>query len=273
MASNFEFDALRFARNYRRALLREFEPYLKGEVIEVGAGIGQFTELLLQLPQVQRVLAIEPNASFCEELRRRLADSSRRREEALIKLRTPPSTLRIGCYRTLNGTVADLEPGTTCDAIVSVNVLEHIEDDVAELTAYAQLLKEKGGALCLFVPARQEIYAPLDKDFGHFRRYSKRELKQKLQQAGLTPIRLNYFNFIGYFAWWFNFHILRQRSFSEGSVRFFDRVIFPVVHKLESQIVRPPIGQSLLASAPRGSDRLARSAFARIPNSAFSLQP
>src|SRR5262249_15798832 len=132
------------------------------------------------------------------------------------------------------------------------NVLEHIEDDVAELEAYARLLKDRNGALCLFVPARQEIYAPLDKDFGHFRRYSKRELKQKLQQAGFTPIRLHYFNLIGYFAWWISFRMLRQRSFSEASVRIFDGMIFPFQHKLESRIVRPPFGQNLLTIARVG---------------------
>lgn len=35
-------------------------------------------------------------------------------------------------------------------------------------------------------------------------------------------------------------------------VRAFDRVVFPVVHKLETKILRPPFGQSLLAIARAG---------------------
>jgi len=230
-SSNFEFEALRLATNYRHALLREFEPYLTGDVIEVGAGIGQFTELLLQSKKVTRVTAIEPDASFCQQLQQRLAPNR-------------PSSCIV-----LNGTVSAVAPGTSCDAIVSVNVLEHIEDDAGELSGYARLLKERRGALCLFVPARPEIYAPIDKDFGHFRRYTKAGLRQKLQQAGLKIERLHYFNFIGYFGWWFNFCFLRQRSFSESSVRLFDRIIFPIGHAVESRLFRPPFGQSLLTVA------------------------
>jgi SAM-dependent methyltransferase len=222
--ANFEFEALAWAQNYRRALLREFSPYLAGDVIEVGAGIGQFTEQLAQLTQVQNLLAVEPSANFCAQLRTRL----------------PRQKL-------LEGTVSDLDCGTACDGVVSVNVLEHIEDDARELASYAALLKKRRGVLCLFVPARQEIYAPIDKDFGHFRRYSKTELAKKLEAAGFAPRRLHYFNFIGYFAWWFNFCLLGQRVFSVTSVRLFDRLIFPIVHMVESRLLRPPFGQSLLA--------------------------
>src|SRR5947207_10508553 len=62
---DFEFAALAEARNYRQALFTEFEKSLKGEVIEVGAGIGQMTEHLMRLPNVRRALAIEPDRGFC----------------------------------------------------------------------------------------------------------------------------------------------------------------------------------------------------------------
>lgn len=223
---NFEFQALRWARNYRQALLREFAPHLKGAVIEVGAGIGQFSELVAHLPAVKHLLAVEPDPAFCSEFRQRL----------------PAVSL-------LNGTSREVPPATAWDAIVTINVLEHIGEDSLELSHYAGLLRSNCGTLCLFVPARREIYAPLDKDFGHFRRYSKPELSRKLEDAGFRIERLHYFNLIGYFAWWTTFCLLRRRSFDEKSVRLFDSVIFPVVHAFESHVLRPPFGQSLLAVA------------------------
>jgi SAM-dependent methyltransferase len=223
---NFEFEALRWARNYRAALLREFAPFLSGDLVEVGAGIGQMTELLARLPGVRQVLAVEPDPRFCEELRQRLP-------------RQP----------VCQGKVTDLGRGTACDGIVSTNVLEHIEEDLRELISYASLLSERQGVLCLFVPARQEIYAPLDRDFGHFRRYSKAGLADKLRRAGFEIVRLYYFNIIGYFGWWFSFRLLRKRAFDAATVRIFDRMVFPIVYWLESRISRPPIGQSLLAIA------------------------
>jgi len=223
---NFEFEALRAARNYRKALLAEFSPSLSGEVIEVGAGIGQFSQVLLSNPKIRHLTSVEPDAEFCRQFRQLLSGPT-----------------------LVEGTVADLPPGTAADAIVSVNVLEHIEQDERELKAYADLLKARGGSLCLFVPARQEIYAPLDKDFGHFRRYSRNELREKLARSGFETVRLNYFNFVGYFAWWLIFCVMGRRTFSPSSVRRFDKLIFPIVHFMEFNIVRPPFGQSLLAIA------------------------
>ena len=48
--------------------------------------------------------------------------------------------------------------------------------------------------------ARPEIYSEIDKDFGHFRRYTRHELRQKLERAGFQVLRLRYYNIAGYFA-------------------------------------------------------------------------
>jgi SAM-dependent methyltransferase len=228
--NDFEFEALAQAVNYRKALFTEFGPFLKGDVIEVGAGIGQMTDHLVRLPAVRRALAVEPDARFCARHR---ADFPQ--------------------HEILEGTAADIAAGSACDAILSINVLEHIGDDEAELARYASLLRQRQGALCLFVPARPEIYAPIDKDFGHFRRYTRPELRRKLTAAGFEIVRLCYFNSVGYFAWWVNFCLLKKRSFEREKVRLFDWVIFPVVHALEVKLCRPFLGQSLLAVARSAS--------------------
>ena len=62
-------------------------------------------------------------------------------------------------------------------------------------------------------------------------------------------MRLNYFNLPGYFAWWLNFCVLKQRRFDARAVRWFDRGIFPCVHWCETHLCRPPFGQSLIAVA------------------------
>src|SRR5690349_14222269 len=69
---DFEFNALREAHNYRRALQKMFAPHLRGRVIEIGAGCGQFTEQLRQLATINYLLAIEPDARFCAEFRKAL---------------------------------------------------------------------------------------------------------------------------------------------------------------------------------------------------------
>jgi SAM-dependent methyltransferase len=223
---DFEFAALNEARNYRHALMRDFELYLRGNVLEVGAGIGQITTELLQLPEIRQMSSIEPDADFCAQLRARF----------------PQHNLH-------QGTIADFQSETQWNAILSINVLEHIQMDGDELEAYHLLLQPARGVLCLFVPARPEIYAPIDKDFGHFRRYTRPELRRKLEDAGFQLLQLRYYNFAGYFGWWVTNCLLKKRSFDVAAVRLFDRVIFPVVHGFESRICPPPIGQSLMAVA------------------------
>lgn len=227
-SEDFEFAALGEAGNYRAALLREFSPYLRGNVLEVGAGIGQLTQGLLQLPAITRLVSIEPDPRFCSRLRTAL-----------------PS------HAVFEAT-AERVPEEDWDAILNVNVLEHIEDDARELKIYREKLKRRGGALCLFVPARPEIFAPIDRDFGHYRRYTKPGLRAELERAGFGIVSLRYYNLIGYAAWWFNFCLLKKRGFDRGAVRFFDRFIFPPTHGFESRVCPPPIGQSLLAVARPG---------------------
>lgn len=225
-ASGFEFNALRGALNYRNALINEFRPYLKDRVLEVGAGIGQFTEVLLSLTTIDELVSIEPDPIFCAQLRRSW----------------PALAL-------VQGTTANLALTYACDVIISVNVLEHIEDDAAELRRYHQLLQKGRGVICLFLPARPEIYAPLDRDFGHFRRYTREDLRGKLGAAGFEIVKLRYFNLIGYLAWWLSFCALKKRSFNAKAVTLFDRFIFPPTHTLELLMGAPPIGQSLVAIA------------------------
>src|SRR5262245_2967897 len=94
-AEDFEFAALAEAVNYRQALIREFRPFLKGEVIEIGAGVGQMTELVAQLPHITHVLAVEPDARFCAEHR-----------------------AKFPTHEVLEGTVSDLASNSACDAIL-----------------------------------------------------------------------------------------------------------------------------------------------------------
>ncbi len=224
--ADFEFAALSEAMNYRSALLREFGVYLRGNVLEVGAGIGQLTADLRQIPAIQKLVSIEPDANFCSHMRARWPE-----------------------HDLVQGTVSDLRSAMDWNAILSVNVLEHIEDDRGELAAYHRLLQPSRGVLCLFVPARQEIYAPIDKDFGHFRRYARGELRGKLEESGFRLARFRYYNFFGYFAWWLSFCLLKKRAFDPAAVRLYDRAIFPLVHGLETRICPPPIGQSLMTVA------------------------
>ena len=225
-SEDFEFSALQEARFYRKAIAQEFLPYLKGSVIDMGAGIGQMSSLFAEIVGGGKFCAVEPDPKFASIFRKNYPDIS-----------------------LVEGTASSLSNGTSCDTITSVNVLEHIDDHVAELSEYRKLLAPTLGYLCLLVPARPEIFSPIDQDFGHFRRYTRTSMSQALKSSGLTLHKMYYFNFVGYFAWFLNFRLLKSRSFNPKMVRTFDRFIFRWTHAVESEIVRPPFGQSLVVIA------------------------
>jgi SAM-dependent methyltransferase len=223
---DFEFRALSHAVRYREWIHSAFAPYLRGRVIEVGCGVGQFTHHLLQTPGLASIDAIEPDASLARQ----------------FSVADPRVTLRAGVSQQFS------DP-SMFDAAVSVNVLEHIEKDEEELRHYAHLLKPGIGHLCILVPARMEIYSPIDKKFGHWRRYSTTGLRAKLERAGFRIVSLSYFNLVGYFTWLVVFKLLRSLSFKESSMQVFDRFVVPVARIVDRLPGAKLLGQSVIAVA------------------------
>lgn len=227
-----EFDALERAKNYYDWLLDEFEPALHGEILEVGAGAGTLSEILLAR-YCDRLTCVEPAANLVPVLQERLQGSASQ------------GSLNI---------IADSFEGysqygkdASVDSIICVNVLEHIQDDRQALREMRRLLKP-AGHLCLFVPALPFIYGTLDESFGHHRRYTKSGLKAVVQEAGLSVIKLGYFNLPGSLAWLLMGRVLRWKSFSESPVKWYDRSVIPLTRFVES-VCPPPFGQSLLMIA------------------------
>ena len=131
------------------------------------------------------------------------------------------------------------------DSVVCVNVLEHIEDDVAALRAMADIVVP-GGVIVLLVPAFDALYGPIDRNLGHYRRYRRRALAALCSSMGLEIRKLHYVNSVGFFGWWVNARLLKRETQSDGQIAVFDRWLVPVFSALEAA-VPPPFGQSLLA--------------------------
>lgn len=227
-----ELDALAEARNYYRMLIERFAPHLGRRVIEVGAGIGTFAAALLDNVAVDELTLIEPAQNNYPLLRDRFAGDSR--------------------VRTLAGYLEAYAPTLSGDALVAVNVLEHVEDDVAFLQAARRVLAPENGRLLLFVPAVPRLYGTLDAAFDHHRRYTRRMLRERLVSAGFAPLVLRYMNMPGVLGWFIAGRILRRTTLTPRAVRLYDRFVLPLTIMIE-RVWEPPLGQSLLAIAEPAS--------------------
>ena len=227
--SGSELDSLAEAKNYYSWVLRQFEPYLGETVIEVGAGIGTFSEFLMKSPRVSKLVAIEPASNTLPHLNARFAGNEN------VEVRP--------------GYLSDHFSGLSANALAAVNVLEHVQDDKAFLEqAYAAIVP--GGHLLLFVPALPAIYGSLDKVFEHYRRYTKSSLRKVIESAGWKPRRIAYMNFPGIAAWFMAGKVLQKTSIAPGDAKIYDRLVVPWLSKLEGMIP-PPIGSNLIAIATR----------------------
>jgi hypothetical protein len=139
--------------------------------------------------------------------------------------------------------------GGPVDNIVLLNVLEHIEDDAALLARAARSLRP-GGALIVFAPAFAHLYARMDREAGHFRRYSRRALVRLVEQPGLEVVHARYFNAIGFFGWWANKWLasgIHSRS-TDVQIRLYDAAI-PLLRGADRLL--PFVGQSLIVAGVR----------------------
>ena len=225
--SGTELDAMAEARNYCRWILGSFAAHLGNRVVEIGAGAGTFSRLLLGADSTSELFLFEPGANLFPLLQQQFGDDPR------VHLQTGPFDPSV-----LHEAV---------DSIVLVNVLEHVSDDDALLLQIQQSLRP-GGRLLLFVPALEWNYGSLDEAFGHHRRYSKRVLRKKLEGAGFRVEHARYVNFLGIASWFLAGRVFGQKTLKPRQVRWYDRWIIPWSLRLE-EIWEPPIGQSLIAVA------------------------
>ena len=229
-----ELEAVGEAANYHRWILEIFKPYLGKHLVEVGAGLGSFSELILSHHSCETLSLVEPSDRMGKRLLGRASEIN--------------TSTRVQAY---HATFLQAAPSIIArqvpDSIIYVNVLEHIADDEEELSSVYSNLAHAGHAL-IFVPALPRLHGSLDERFGHFRRYTKPELGSKLQRAGFKVLRSAYFDFPGIAPWWIMSRLLRADTLRGGAVSFYDRLVVPTLRRIET-LVPPPIGKNIIAVA------------------------
>jgi 2-polyprenyl-3-methyl-5-hydroxy-6-metoxy-1,4-benzoquinol methylase len=111
------------------------------------------------------------------------------------------------------------------DTIVSMNTLEHIKDDVKTLNELNNMLKQDG-LLILYLPQSMKIWTNLDDLVGHYRRYTKKDLTNKLKLTNFQVTSTEYVDTVGWLVLYLTKHLKIKLNYSQKKLIFYDRYIF-----------------------------------------------
>ncbi len=213
------------AGHYNNWLFQQCEPYIGKRVLETGSGVGNITKFLASR---EHVLATDIVPFYLDTLNQQYQHHANVNVEKLDLL----DTVR----------AKQLGEKHKFDTVLSMNVVEHIEDDAGALKGINALLRE-GGRLVLLVPAHQAIYTPMDHHLGHFRRYNKQQLTELLEKSGFRVEKTRYLNFLGAIGWFVNGKILRRKLIPSRQLRIFDWLL--AILEIE-KLFPMPFGLSVL---------------------------
>lgn len=124
-------------------------------------------------------------------------------------------------------------PDNAASFVFSLNVFEHISNDAASAAQVWQKLRP-GGVVLIYVPAFKCLWSSLDDQVKHCRRYTKRSLRQLVEQAGFSVEELRYADVLGFLAALvFRGLHLSADTITPRSIKFYDRWVFRLSRLLD----------------------------------------
>jgi SAM-dependent methyltransferase len=225
-----ELDLFAAAVGWKAYVRQQVAPYLGREVLEVGAGHGGTTRALVAAahPETTRWVGLEPDAALAGRLARTIEAGG----------------LPAFCAARL-GTLAALAESERFETILYMDVLEHIEDDRAELARAAARLRP-GGHLVVLSPAHPWLFTPFDRAIGHYRRYTLATLCAAVPpDSGLEAVRLRYLDAVGMLASLGNRLVLRSARPTPRQIAFWDRLMVPLSRRVDP-LLAYSVGKSVL---------------------------
>ena len=207
------------APRFRRWILDRFDGYLGSEVLELNAGPGHTTSLLLK---AKRLVAVDEDPVHVETLRRRFGHM----ENVTI---LPAS---------------DIDHVEPLDTAVVFDGLQRAAEPKEFLTEVASMVRS-GGHILIQVPAGVGLFGPTDQAVGHVRRFEKSDLADLVRAVGLELVKMEGANRLGAVGWRLH-HAIGSARISSLEARAFDLMV-PFARLLEPLL--PVRGLSLLAVA------------------------
>lgn len=219
--SGKELELFRHAVNWKKYFSKKLIPHIHGDVLEVGAGIGETTPYLYN-DSVSSWTSLEPDNNLFEQLRQK----------------------SLPAINAMNGNLRDLHPSMQFDCILYIDVLEHIADDKEEMKRASRHLRP-GGKLIVLSPAHQFLFNEFDRQIGHCRRYNRKTLRDVFINKGLKEQRMFYLESAGMPLLLVNKLFFRKKYPTLNTIHFWDKYLIPV-SRLTDRLLNYSTGKTIV---------------------------
>lgn len=201
-AGRVTLDALEQAPQFNLWMYESVKPWLGSRVAELGVGRGNLSK---HIRQHEHVLLTDYRLDYLTALEEKWAKQN---------------NLQIGKLDMTQRADYEQLCAFAPDSVVFLNVLEHLEDDRAVLRNLFETVPA-GCRIVALVPYNMKLYSEMDKALGHYRRYGKGELDEKMRDAGLEVEKQFFFNKVGVWAWYVANTLGGQKSLKPWQLRLY----------------------------------------------------
>lgn len=204
-------------------------PHCKGEILEVGSGIGNISEFFIS--DQKKITLSDIRQNYCDRLAKRFPEQAKSGRIALLDIAEE------------NFETKYADQMEKYDTVFALNVVEHIADDNLAIANCKKLLK-KGGTLVILVPAFQALYNKFDHELEHYRRYTKSSLAKIFTANNLNIVHKQYFNSLGIPGWFVSGKLQKNKTIPKGQMKIFNSVV--ALSKILDYLLMRKVGLSVI---------------------------
>jgi SAM-dependent methyltransferase len=202
--------SIKLAPAFNRWMYETVKNHCSGDILEIGSGIGNIAQCFVN--DTKRLTLSDCNPEYYAYLKKHFAGNAYVKNILQIDLVHPAFNVAYKEYINLY------------DCVVTMNVVEHVEDDVLALKNINSLLKH-GGILVMLVPANRFLYNTLDKALGHYRRYNRKMIKTLFEKADFEKQHIQYFNAAAIPGWFITGAVLKNTVLHAGPMQFYNSLV------------------------------------------------
>lgn len=216
---------------FNKWMYNQIKPFLHGKVLEIGSGWGNISKFAFEDKKDLTISDYSPE--YISRLKETFKDLIPVSKILTINIDHPEFVTEYAEYK------------EKFDTIFILNVIEHIRNDGAACKNMHFLLKQ-GGNLVVLAPAYQWLFCNLDKELGHYRRYSLKSLKELVYKNGFGISKAFYFNAFGILGWLLSGKIFQKKMLGTQELSLFN-ILVPFMRITDTLLLKK-IGLSAIVT-------------------------